>query len=191
MALAEKLKEDYGCNSVSLLAAPIAVVESGSVVDSHWVLLGALNDINSDKAIWSKSWHRPPLTIHIEDLFIFTLNQVPNLSNWLNDEKLYIEFSHTIWEQGEDPITIILSQEPAKGMGISNFCLRALITPKDHIGAGVWIRCSPMSPEELKARLNDDSNSCITPHIQLPIKEAFPLPGRPKNGRPAFAQFSR
>ena len=192
VTLAAKLRDDHGWNGTSLLAAPIAVVEGGAVVDTHWAVLGGLKDITfGANSLWPRAEKELKVIIKMQDLSMFTFGATPNLSQWLQRDELEVTFTHTVAAPGEPAVVSHLSFDQARQHGAAEFSLRLLLTPKDHLGAGVWVAASPLSKAELEARLGANANSHLTPHITLSVQELTSHPNIPKAGRCCYALFSR
>jgi hypothetical protein len=184
--------DDHGWNGTSLLAAPIAVVEAGAVVDTHWTILGGLKDLSfSANLVWPRAAKEMKVVVRLADLSMFTFAATPNLSDWLCRNELEVTFTHTVTAPGEPAITSNISYEQAQQHGAGEFCLRCLITPKDHLGAGLWVAASPYSKATLQQRLGANFNSHLTPHITLTVNALTPYPNASRAGRSAYALFSR
>ena len=192
VTLAAKLQADHGWNGTSLLAAPIAVLEAGAVVDTHWALFGGLKDVSfSANLLWPQAEKELKVVVKIADLSMFTFGASPNLSQWLGREELEVFFTHTVVVPGQPGIASHVSFDQAGQHGAGEFSLRLLLTPKDHQGAGVWVAATPFSKAELVERLGANSNTHLTPHITLMVQELTPHLNIPKTGRCCYAMFSR
>ena len=96
VTLGLKLQQDHGWNGTSLLAAPVAVVEAGAVVDSHWVVLGGLKDLSfSANLLWPRASKDLKVIVKLSDLSMFSFGKTPNLSQWLEKDELEVNFAHT------------------------------------------------------------------------------------------------
>ena len=181
VTLGERLQAKHGWDGTRTMAAPIVVCEAGAIVDTHWVLLGALKDIAfAANYVWPGGEREVRVSIRAADLSMFTF-AVGNLSNWLNREELDVTYTAP---EGE------LSFEEAQERGVGEFCLRALVCPTSHLGASIWIGAHPSKREDLEGRLGADHNSSLTPHITLQLAEAEPH-GLASGGRAAYAAFTR
>ena len=193
VSLAAKLSRDYAWNGISLLAAPIAVMEAGAVVDMHWTVLGALKDLvfSADK-LWVGGSKDLKISVKMADLSMFTFPGSCNLSHWLDETELAITYSTTPPAAGEEPpaVNVISANEARRDMGAGEFSLRCLVSPRDIKGAGVWVAATPYSKAQLQQQLGANSSNHLTPHITLQIHETMPYPNT-KAGRAAHALFSR
>ena len=168
------------------------MIESGAVVDSHWVLLGSLKDLMfGASSIWPGADKEVKVTVRLTDMSMFNFGADTNLSHWLDRDKLEVTFSHTTPAMGEDAvISNTISFQQARNHGVGEFALRCLITPKSHLGASVWVAATPYTKEQLRQSLGGNSNTHLTPHITLPVTAQSPHPG-PSTGRSVYAAFSR
>ena len=182
VTLAERLRQRHGWNGTSLLAAPIITAEAGAIVDTNWILLGALKDVNfAANYLWPGGEKEVKISLRVEDLSMFNF-AAGNLSQWLNREDLDVIF---LAPEGE------LTYEEAQERGVGDFCIRAMVCPTSHTGASIWIGAHPTRREELEARLGVNHNSSLTPHITLQLVEQTPLPNMPASGRAAHALLTR
>ena len=180
--LAERLREKHGWNGTSLLAAPIITAEAGAIVDTNWVLLGALKDVTfAANYLWPGGEKEVRVSVRVEDLAMFNFAS-GNISQWLNREELDVVY---LAPEGE------LTYEAAQERGVGEYCLRALVCPSSHTGASIWIGAHPAKRETLEGRLGANHNSSLTPHITLQLAEATPLPNMPSSGRSAHALLTR
>ena len=64
---------------------------------------------------------------------------------------------------------VAISFEEACVKGAGEMALRDLVCPTSHTGASVWIAAHPRTKADLKARLGNNGNSHVTPHITLKV----------------------
>ena len=191
VALAEKLRQSHGWDSNTIMAAPIAVMESGVVTDNHWVLLGSLKPIKfSANSVWPEAPKDLRVIIDMPDLTVFTFAGSTNLSYWLDREELEVSYTHTVVErEAEQPIVNKISYDQAVTMGVGEFAVRAMVVPKDVKGAGIWIGAVPHKKATIQARLGDNTNCHRTPHITLQLAEVNPSPL--SKGRAVYAVMTQ
>ena len=162
------------------------------MVDSHWVVLGGLKDLAfSANLLWTRAPKDLKVIVKLADLSMFSFGKTPNLFQWLEKEELEVNYTHTVVAPGEPAITSHLSAEQAQQHGAGDFCLRVLLTPKDHLGAGLWVAATPYSRQVLQQRLGANYNTHLAPHITLAVQELTPYPNVAKFGRSCYAMFSR
>ena len=81
----------------SLLTAPIATLESGTIVDTHWVVLGAMKDLKfSGNNLWTGASKELRVTVNLDNLSMFTFGGATNVSHWLDRQELEVNYTHTI-----------------------------------------------------------------------------------------------
>ena len=95
VALAEKLRADHAWDGRTLIAAPIAVLEMGAIVDNYWSVLGELKDVSfGASTLWARGDKELRVAIKLEDLKVFHFKggererNGGNLSEWLSREDL-------------------------------------------------------------------------------------------------------
>ena len=188
-ALAEKLRVKHGWDGRSLLAAPLAVLEMGSIVDNFWSVLGELKDLSfAASHIWVKGDKDLKVGVKMEDLTMFDFKannregKGGNLSDWLKREDLEVVYTNG---KGDE----VSFEEAVKKHGISEFVMRLLVVPTSHVGASVWVGVSPYSKEELVTKLGNEANSHLVPHITVQIQASVPH-GVKTAARAAHAMFS-
>ena len=72
VALAEKLRADHAWDGRTLIAAPIAVLEMGAIVDNYWSVLGELKDVSfGASTLWARGDKELRVAIKLEDLKVF------------------------------------------------------------------------------------------------------------------------
>ena len=177
VALAEKLKADHSWDGRTLLAAPIAVLEMGAIVDNFWSVLGELKDVSfGASTLWARGDKELRVAIKLEDLKVFNFKggererNGGNLSEWLSREDLGAgEVTFTKVDGTE-----VNFEEATELHGVSEFSIRLLVVPTSHKGANIWVGACPYSRAELRTKLGNDGNSHMVPHITLPIKAAVP-----------------
>ena len=182
-ALAETLRNDHAWNGKAVLAAPIAVLEAGAIVDTYWSVLGELKNLSfGANLLWPKGSKDVKVAVKLKALSMFDFKR-GNISVWRDREELDVVFSTG---EGDEVSYGNLVQK----FGAMEFSLRLLVVPTSHQGASVWVGASPYSKAELKTRLGGESGSRTAPHITLAIHEAVPH-GVKTVARAVHAVFSR
>ena len=161
LSLASKLEREHGWNGTSLLAAPIATLEAGTVVDTHWSLIGTLQDLQfSANQMWPKGDKKLLVNIRIPSLSIFTFPATKNVSYWLERNELDVDFKSVQVEDERDIFTNLTFDEACE-LGAGEFSIRCHLTPKDHKSANVWVAGTPYSKTTLTTRLGNSANTFI------------------------------
>ena len=170
VTLANRMTREHGWNGSSLLAAPIAVLEAGAVVDMHWCLLGSLkNLVFAANLLWAGADKNLKVTVKMDDMAMFSFPGSSNLTFWLDRVELDVSYSHSTTQE-QEVVESRISFDQAKVFGAKEFCLRALVTPRDHLGAGVWVAAAPYTRQELGTRLGGNSSNHLTPQITLQVR---------------------
>ena len=145
-ALAETLRNDHAWNGKAVLAAPIAVLEAGAIVDTYWSVLGELKNLSfGANLLWPKGSKDVKVAVKLKALSMFDFKR-GNISVWRDREELDVVFSTG---EGDEVSYGNLVQK----FGAMEFSLRLLVVPTSHQGASVWVGASPYSKAELKTRL--------------------------------------
>ena len=182
VALGAKLRDEHNWDGESLMAAPTLVLEGGVVVDSHWCVLGKLQDMSlTATAVWAGADKDMRVVVRMTDMAMFSFSDT-NLSSWLDRSQLKhlyhilhevhvdrSELDVTFLYPGEsgDLESIPFNEACAKGAG--EFCIRALICPTSHTGGSIWIAAHPSTKAEMKTRMGENFNTHATPHITIKV----------------------
>lgn len=165
VALGAKLRDEHNWDGESLMAAPTLVLEGGVVVDSHWCVLGKLQDMSlTATAVWAGADKDMRVVVRMTDMAMFPFSDT-NLSSWLDRSELDVTFLYP-GESG-DLESIPFNEACAKGAG--EFCIRALICPTSHTGGSIWIAAHPSTKAEMKTRMGENFNTHATPHITIKV----------------------
>jgi hypothetical protein len=176
VALAEVLRRDHDWDGAQIIAAPVAVIENGAVVETRWAALGRLEDLTfGADLVWEKAEKSVKVVVKVNDLKMFSFGCL-NVSHWLDGAELDVKFFST---GGGKSAAGEISQEDAKMRGAGDFCLRLMIAPSSPVAAKLFVAALPFSKPDLARRMGGHAETVATPHITLQVKAEAPYPRDP------------